>query len=100
EAFKNVFLGRSGNPVDPNTPWAEWANKLGNHIGSRNFGAEIDLPKSKVSLYWQNFFEDGSGKAYRNIKDGLFGISIRSKGKDQVISAFVYEFLNTTDLLL
>ncbi|NJK98441.1 MAG: capsule assembly Wzi family protein [Bacteroidales bacterium] len=56
EAFKNVFFGRGGNSVDPNTPWVEWANKLGNHIGSRNFGAEIDFRKSKVSLYWQNIF--------------------------------------------
>lgn len=97
EAFKNVFLGRSGNPADPNTPWSEWANKLGNHLGSRNFGAEVDLRKTKISLYWQNIFEDGSGKAYRNIRDGLFGISIRNREKDRLISGFVYEFFNSTD---
>lgn len=97
EAFKSVFLGRSGNSADPNTPWAEWYNSLGNHLGSRNFGMEIDLTKTKISLYWQNIFEDGSGKAYRNIKDGLFGISIRSKEKDKLISGFVYEFFNSTD---
>lgn len=97
KAFKNVFLGRSGSPVDLNTPWAEWFNALGNHLGSRNFGAEIDFSKTKFSLYWQNIFEDGSGKAYRNIKDGLFGISIRSKEKDKLISGFVYEFFNSTD---
>lgn len=97
EAFKNVFLGRSGSSSDPNTPWTEYINKLGNHLGSRNFGMEIDLPKTKVSLYWQNIFEDGSGKAYRNIKDGLFGISIRSREKDKLITGFVYEFFNTTD---
>jgi len=55
--------------VDPNTPWAEWFNALGNHIGSRNFGLEVESKKHKISLYWQNIFEDGSGKAYRNIKD-------------------------------
>lgn len=96
KAFKHVFLGRGGNPI-PNTPWEDWVNKLGNHIGSRNFGAEVEFRKTKVSLYWQNIFEDGSGKAYRNIKDGLFGISIRSKEKDKLISGFVYEFFNTTD---
>ena len=96
-AFKNVFLGRSGSSADPNTPWGEAINKLGNHLGSRNFGMEIDFTKTKVSLYWQNIFEDGSGKAYRNIKDGLFGISIRSKEKDKLISGFVYEFFNSTD---
>jgi hypothetical protein len=97
EAFKDVFLGRGGNSSDSNTPWAEWANKLGNHLGSRNFGMEVSLKKYNISLYWQNYFEDGSGKAYRNIKDGLFGISIHTKDKHKLISGFVYEFLNTTD---
>lgn len=58
---------------------------------------EVELKKHNISLYWQNIFEDGSGKAYRNIKDGLFGISIHSKDKNRFISGFVYEFLNTTD---
>lgn len=97
EAFKNVFLGRSGDASDPDTPGSESLNKLGNHIGSRNFGAELDLAKMRISLYWQNIFEDGSGKAYRNIKDGLFGISVRSKEKVKLISGFVYELFNTTD---
>lgn len=97
KAFKNIFLVKSGDPANPNTPWMEWFNKLGNHIGSRNFGLEVESNKYKVSLYWQNVFEDGSGKAYRNIKDGLFGISIHTKDKNKVIRGFVYEFLNTTD---
>lgn len=96
-AFKKIFFARSGNPADPNTPWSEWANKLGNHIGSRNFGLELDAKKAKMALYWQNIFEDGSGKAYRNIKDGLWGISLRRKDEGRIISAFVYEFFNSTD---
>lgn len=81
KAFKSIVRGGGGYTPDPNIPWAEWANRVGNHLGSRNFGAEVDFSKTKVSLYWQNIFEDGSGQAYRNIKDGLFGISIRSKEK-------------------
>jgi hypothetical protein len=96
-AFKNVFLGRSGSSVDPTTPSSELLNVLGNHLGSRNFGLEVELKKHIISLYWQNIFEDGSGKAYRNIKDGLFGMSIHSKEKNKFFSGFVYEFLNTTD---
>lgn len=97
KAFKSIFRGGGGYQAEPNIPRTEWANRVGNHLGSRNFGLEVDLRKTKVSLYWQNIFEDGSGKAYRNIKDGLFGISIQSKVKDKLFSGFVYEFFNTTD---
>jgi hypothetical protein len=99
KAFKSVFKGGGGGDYEtnPNVPWTEWANRIGNHIGSRNFGLEADFSKTKISLYWQNIFEDGSGKAYRNIKDGLFGLSIRSRDKDNLISGFVYEFFNSTD---
>jgi hypothetical protein len=96
-AFISIFKGGGGYKPDPNVPWTEWANRVGNHLGSRNFGAEIEFSKYKLSLYWQNIFEDGSGKAYRNIKDGLFGISLRSNDRNKTIYGLVYEFFNSTD---
>jgi hypothetical protein len=38
-----------------------------------------------------------SGRAFKNIKDGLWGIYIHTKNKDKLINGFVYEFVNTTD---
>ena len=73
EDFKYVFLTRNRGE-DPDIPWGEWFNKIGNHLGSRNFGLDINFKKFDTGLYWQTIFEDGSGKAYRNIKDGLFGL--------------------------
>jgi len=51
----------------------------------------------KLGLYWQTIFEDGSGKAYRNIKDGLWGFYLHTKDKNKLFNGFVYEFINTTD---
>jgi hypothetical protein len=92
--FIKVFFAKSGGSDAP-TP--DVLNALGNHIGSRNFGLDVELSKLLMSLYWQNIFEDGSGKAYRNIKDGLWGFSIHTKEKNRPINGFVYEFINTTD---
>ncbi len=92
--FVKVFFARQGG-MDAPLPDAQ--NALGNHIGSRNFGIDIDLRKTSMSLYWQTIFEDGSGKAYRNIKDGLWGFYLHMKDKNKLVNGLVYEFINTTD---
>jgi len=71
-------------------------NALGNHIGSRNFGLDIDLKKYSISSYWQTIFEDGTGKRWKNILDGLWGFTLRAKERS-IISGILYEFLHTTD---
>ncbi len=65
--------------------------------GSRNFGADYDFGDIKVDAYWQTLIEDGTGIAYRNISDGLWGISIHSKNKNRLINKFVYEYIKTTN---
>lgn len=92
--FKKVFFAESGGNGSPES---DSLNALGNHIGSRNFGIDVDLHKVRMGLYWQTIFEDGSGKAYRNIKDGLWGFYLHTKDKNRLINGFVYEFINTTD---
>ena len=92
--FVKVFFANGGGS---DAPVADSLNALGNHLGSRNFGLDIDLHIAKMGLYWQTIFEDGSGKAYRNIRDGLLGFYIHSKEKNKFINGFVYEFINTTD---
>lgn len=100
EDFKYVFLTRDRGE-DPDVPWGEWFNKIGNHIGSRNFGLDVTLEQLDAGLYWQTIFEDGSGKAYRNIRDGLFGLYFKTnKGNDNrlfSIERIVFEYFNTTD---
>lgn len=92
--FVKVFFAQGGGVGSPES---DSLNALGNHLGSRNFGVDVDLNMVKMGLYWQTIFEDGSGKAYRNIKDGLWGFYLHTKDKNKLISGFVYEFINTTD---
>jgi len=94
EAFKQVFLVREGTE-DTKIP-GEKINKLGNHLGSRNFGLSVDLQKAKIKLYWQTIFEDGSGYAWRNIGDGLYGLRIAFK-EGKTVKKVLYEHLRTND---
>jgi hypothetical protein len=92
--FIKVFFGKPGGN---NSNKYEQLNALGNHLGSRNFGLDMEFAKIKVGFYWQTIFEDSSGRAFRNIKDGLWGIYLHTKEKDHLINGIVYEFINTTD---
>lgn len=92
--FLNVFFAKHG---DENSLTYEQLNALGNHLGSRNFGLDLDFSQIKTGVYWQTIFEDSSGREFRNIRDGLWGIYLRTKNKDHLINKVVYEFINTTD---
>lgn len=94
--FFKVFLVKGGNG-STTTPWEESANRVGNHIGSENFGFDVKLKKYTINGYWQTIFEDNSGLHHRNIADGLWGISIHSVNKDRIVNGFLYEFIRTTD---
>lgn len=60
--FFKVFLAKGGDGSTA-TPWEEAANKIGNHLGSENFGFEIKLTKYTIQGYWQTIFEDNTGSA-------------------------------------
>lgn len=92
--FLRVLTAKKG---DRNAIDFEQENALGNHLGSHNFGLDVDFSKLKTGVYWQTIFEDSSGREFRNIKDGLWGIYIRLKDKNRLINGLVYEFINTTD---
>lgn len=92
--FIKVFFAKQGGN---NAARNEQLNALGNHLGSRNFGFDAEFAKIKVGVYWQTIIEDSSGMAFKNIKDGLWGIYIHTKDRDRLINGLVYEFINTTD---
>lgn len=50
-------------------------NRVGNHVGQYDLALEYKLPKSKLLLYHNHPFEDGSGLQLQNIPDGLYGLS-------------------------
>ena len=54
-------------------------SKIGNHIGSIDLAMGYDLGNVTVSLYRQNFYDEGALSKLANIADGLNGISLTNK---------------------
>ena len=97
-SFKDfITIFKADSTSDNYNVSGENINRLGNHIGSRNFGLDIKTKKFNMGLYMQTVFEDSSGEAWRNIKDGFWGIFWENKKVEALIHAVLFEFLNTTD---
>lgn len=98
--FLDVFSGQSSS--NENAPEGEIINVVGNHIGSWNMGFDMESPTMKSSLRFHHIFEDGSGKRMRNGSDGMIRMELirkesKSGNQHPLISAFIYEYYNTTN---
>jgi hypothetical protein len=71
-------------------------NRVGNHLGSVDVAAEIDLVRHTLYIYRQNLYEDGSLFYLLNIADGLNGVRIRRNDSRAIVHDILFEFLNTT----
>jgi len=93
--YINVITGKahSRNPgINDNT------GRVGNHLGTIDFGLEIETYGMSIFLYRQNIYEDGSLVWLSNISDGLNGLRIKRKnsyGANFEINTFVLEFMYT-----
>lgn len=71
-------------------------NRVGNHLGTIDLAAEIDLVRHTLYFYRQNIYEDGSLFYLINIADGLNGVRIRRNDPNAIVRDILFEFLNTT----
>lgn len=71
-AFYYVFFGKAYS--------SEFigSSKIGNHLGSIDLSASINLKNVKIIGYRQNFYDVGAISKLANIRDGLNGISIEN----------------------
>lgn len=92
DSYIKAFMVQSGETIQ-----SEVLNRYGNHLGSRNFGLDYRGKNFSLSLYYQTIFEDNSGKAWRNIKDGLWGVVVHNHAKKALMQHATYEFIHTTD---
>lgn len=73
-------------------------NRVGNHLGSIDFGAEFALGRWQAMAYYQHPFEDKSGVVFVNAPDGLYGFRLARRpvraGGFQVEHILI-EYLNT-----
>lgn len=74
-------------------------NRVGNHLGTVDVGAEVKIGQLSVLLYRQNLYEDGSLFYLINIADGLNGLRIRNRKVGKAtglrLNEIVVEYLNT-----
>ncbi len=77
-------------------------NRVGNHLGTLDVGAEFEFRRMSLSIYRQSLYDDGSllRKEANNIADGLQGIVLkflypeREKGRLS-LKKVLFEFLYT-----
>ena len=93
-AFKKVFFAENGD--SSSVHMNEVINRLGNHLGSRNYRVDINFDSFKTSVYYQTIFEDNSGRNDKISEDGLWGLYFEMNKKEGLLDAILLEYLNTT----
>ncbi|UFH54732.1 capsule assembly Wzi family protein [Spirosoma sp. KNUC1025] len=97
--FPNVlFAIRTDGLNNPRVTSFDYTNLYGNHLGSIDFGFNLQLPAATLFLYHQHGFEDSSGMFFKNVPDGLSGIRIQPVRRSTSgfhVDDFLIEFLNT-----
>jgi len=91
--FARIFLGLSGGVDAQQT---DQLNALGNHLGSYDLSAAYDFGKFTIRNYWQFIWEDKSGLTPFNWRDGLIGLSIKTKKRKGLITNFNAELIRTS----
>jgi hypothetical protein len=86
----------SGRTDTQQYTYFDLTNRVGNHLGSVDMAAELDLVRHTLYIYRQNLYEDGSLFYLLNIADGLNGIRLRRNDPNAIVRDFLFEFLNTT----
>lgn len=94
DAFMRVFLVKGGDPALVDS--SEAKNKLGNHLGSRNYRIDVRADAFRAGLYYQTIFEDNSGASKEFYEDGLLGIVFATRDKHRLVNRIVVERLKTT----
>ncbi|MCX7986013.1 MAG: capsule assembly Wzi family protein [Bacteroidales bacterium] len=94
--FLKVFFAYNNedklDPTHSGMPENEARNRIGNHVGTKDFGLDLNYRNWKVKLYWQNFIEDITGLGFRNAMDGLWGITINRSNRLKVNYEFVHTY--------
>ena len=74
--------------------------RVGNSLGSIDFGFELALPSGRWLAYHQHAYDDVSGIVFKNVPDGLWGLSYHPSVDQRSafrINRLTAEFLTTTN---
>lgn len=91
ENYLKVFIADGGGS---DSSINEQNNSLGNHLGTFEYGLYGKYEPISFHIYYQHFFEDGSGRRFKNIYDGLWGIELKPE-VGNIWDSLLFEFLTT-----
>lgn len=94
DAYKKVFFVKEGGQGTVDS--GEVINKLGNHLGARNYRIDYNHDRFTASFYFQTIFEDNSGFSKPFYQDGIKGLVIKTKDADHLVNHIVMEYVQTT----
>ena len=98
--YPAVVFGTRGHwkPGDPNVTSFE-DNRIGNHLGSLDVGADVNLSHWNLYAYRQFLYDDGSLFYGLNLADGLNGLRLKNRrqpaGEPFFLRQITLEFLYT-----
>lgn len=110
EYYPDVVLGlRNSNAYlnDPNLTSFE-VNRIGNHLGTLDVAAEVDLNRWSLMGYRQFIFDDGSLFRGTNLIDGLNGLRLKNRRQSgesafflrQLTLEYLYTYSQGGDLFI
>jgi hypothetical protein len=91
--FWNVFIANRSTELGLD---GEIQNAVGNHLGSYLFRYDLNSSKGEIAFYHEHPFEDGSGTAFKNFPDGVWGLTFKPAG-NKIIKGVLYEYVDTRD---
>ncbi len=91
--YLKVITGRSGGG---NATVNDQLNALGNHLGNYLIQLNKKGEKTDWSFYWSHPFEDRSGREFRNLPDGIYGLYLNFKNTKHK-NSLLFEFHHTKD---
>ncbi len=98
-SFSDFLIVFRAGYAETDTVLNEEFNALGNHLGFYNFEYNFTPSSGRFSFYHQHPFEDGSGTAFKNFPDGIWGFYFgpNTVDFDSFITGFSLEYVQTTD---
>ncbi|SFS55065.1 Capsule assembly protein Wzi [Zhouia amylolytica] len=90
--FKDYLKIITGSSGGEGAVEGDQINALGNSIGSYRIRFKKHYDSFNMELFWNNIFEDRSGRELNNLPDGRYGIYLEKKQPIGLVHNVLYEY--------
>jgi hypothetical protein len=89
--YWNVFIANKTTELGLE---GELENAVGNYLGSYLFRYDLVRSKGEIFFYHEHPFEVGSGTAFKNLPDGVWGFTFKPLS-NKIINRVLYEYVDS-----